>query len=252
MNIDKILQTELSSEFNIGFEKERFVKMGGKLSDVFKNLDSLTKENVIEIIKSPDYNSKDEFLAILFWGIYFKVTARNNIYIQKKLVEYIESDDFESIWSKIKVSVLSTHSPRDIFRKFSKEIKIPGINYPYFTKIIFFYREANGLKTFPILDKWLCRAWCAVHGSLNNSKYVYDKFFSNNNNNFNGILLRKKSEAYQEYVDFMNDLAHEKEMTVLQLEQKLFGIDLNISRRTNTFNPRNEYLNWAHSKNINI
>jgi hypothetical protein len=43
--------------------------------------------------------------------------------------------------------------------------------------MFFFYREAEGLSTYPILDKWLCMAWCAVDGTLNENTRVYDTYF---------------------------------------------------------------------------
>lgn len=52
----------------------------------------------------------------------------------------------------IKVIIINSKSPSQLFKKFTREYKIPGLNYAYFTKLFFFYREANEKTTYPILD----------------------------------------------------------------------------------------------------
>jgi hypothetical protein len=123
------------------------------------------------------------------------------------------------------------------------DLKIPGLSYAYFTKLFFFYREAEGLSTYPILDKWLCMAWCAIDGTLNKNTRVYDTYFRSSKSDYSFQLLTKPDQAYGEYVAFMSETSKRYGLSVADFQEKIFGRDLRV--QPNSFNPRNEYKAWA-------
>lgn len=250
MNLEQIFKyNSPPSNFNITRQKIKYERMGGQIPDRFQRLDSLSKDDVIELIKSKKATSKEELLSILFWGIYFEVLARSPKSI-RSLIDFIESCDFDKELSNRKKEIINSENPAALFRSFSNEQKIPGLDYAYFTKLFFFYREAHNKSTYPIMDKWLCRAWCAIDGSINKNRIVFDTYFSNTNNSFSGILQRQKPQGYQNYVEFINCLATSQQLEASEVEAKLFGQDLRCSN--GNYNPRIEYLNWAVDQRITV
>lgn len=244
------LPKNFSSDFNIESQKKDYIeKYKGTLPKSFSNINNINKNQVIEWIRSNEKTNKEEFLAILFWGIYFKVLARSPRVIFL-LINFIESNEFESTIIDYKQEIISSKSPSQLFKKFNKEYKIPGLGYAYFTKLFFFYREANNKTTYPILDKWLSNAWCALDGSINKNSEVYNKYYKGRTNPiFDGILKRNKDTAYEEYVRFMHETAKKENTTISNLEEKLFGAHLGEYPNNN---PRTLYREWALKNNIRL
>jgi hypothetical protein len=253
IDLDQILKYTSASSHSVAYEVSQSNSFGCELPaylrELLKEDCKLSKADAIEIIKDASSTSKDEFLAILFWGAYFRVTARSPR-TQRALVGFISDRNFDTALTQIKSAILKSDDPESLFRLFSYrgKFKIPGLSYAYFTKLFFFYREAEGLSTYPILDKWLCMAWCAVDGTLNGNTRVYDTYFrkdiesAESDSSFQ--LLRKTAQAYGEYVAFMSETSNHYGLSVADFEEKLFGRDLRVE--PNSFNPRNEYKTWAN------
>lgn len=235
---------EFPSNFNIEDQKKTFSNFGGNLPMFFHNKNEISKTEVIELIGSKKHNHKIELIAILFWGIYFKVMARSPKSILS-LVKFIESDKFENEMNGRKMKIVESEKPSELFKSFQKELHIPGLDYAYFTKLFFFYREAlvPQIQTYPILDKWLSNAWCALDGSINNNIQVYNRFYKAKTNHFfDGTLKRDKPQAYKSYIEYMNNLVENRDMDIIALEEKLFGADRTKYKENN---PRNLYRGWA-------
>lgn len=248
--IDKILKLKsYPSEFSIENQKEKYLEFDNSLPDYFLEKHTISKKDIIKIIQENKNDKKTELLAILFWGLYFKVNSKNPKSI-KKLIEFINSKDFEIEIAKRVSKIIDSKSPSKLFYSFSNELKIPGIDYAYFTKLFYFYRIANNKEPFLILDKWLCRAWCAIDGNNNKNTYVFDTYFKTNSLfDFHGVLMRRKHIAYDEYLKFMKNIAASNKLSIDILEEKLFGAD---RKQIKEGNPRNIYLEWAKENNIPI
>ncbi|MCF8274960.1 MAG: hypothetical protein K9I95_14130 [Flavobacteriaceae bacterium] len=281
--IEQILESpDFPSSFNIEEQKKRYnkdyEKDYGQLPNFLINKNQISKSEVIELIRNKKYNNKTEFLAILFWGVFF-LSAKKNA--KNSLLKFINSGIFDDFMNFAKKEIIDSDSPSDLFKKFSKRykdpktkkhkipgktefkdgieaFKIPGIDYPYFTKLFFFYREALVPKkqTYLILDKWLSMAWCAIDGTINNNTLVYDSYYrcngGKNKNLFDGTLKRKKPLAYESYIKYMQKLALENKINVIELEEKLFGTDRTVSKKNNLYNPRNEYTEWGLTKGLKL
>ena len=250
IDLDQILKYPSASSHSVDYEVSQYNSFGCKLpaylGKLLKDDCKLSKTDVIQTIKSASATPRDEFLAILFWGVYFRVTARSPK-ARRALVDFILDKNFDAALARIKSAILKGDDPESLFRLFGYrgKFKIPGLSYAYFTKLFFFYREAEGLSTYPILDKWLCMAWCATDATLNKNTRVYDAYFRSSKAGNNFQLLRKPAQAYDEYVAFMSEASKRYGLTVADFEEKLFGRDLRV--QPNTFNPRNEYKAWADS-----
>jgi hypothetical protein len=255
IDLDQILKYPSASSHSVAYEVEQSnsfgcelgFKLPAYLSEFLKEDSKLSKTDVIQIIKDASATSKDEFLAILFWGAYFRVTARSPR-TQRALVGFISDQNFDTALAQIKSAILKSDDPESLFRSFSYrgKFKIPGLSYAYFTKLFFFYREAEGLSTYPILDKWLCSAWCAIDGALNQNTRVYDTYFrSPKSKEPSFLLLRRSAQAYGEYVAFMSETSKRCGLSVADFQEEISGRDLRV--QPNSFNPRNEYKAWANS-----
>jgi len=252
--IDEILKSHsFKSSFNIEFEKQKYVSLGGQLPKLFNDINEIDKDYVINLLRLKEHGKKEEFLSILFWGIYFRVLARNPNHI-KALIKFINEEGFEDFMEKAILEIVNSNSPQMLFKKFSNEYKIPGIGYAYFTKLFFFYREAlaPNKQTYPILDKWLSNSWCAIDGFTNKNTKVYEVFYMGKNKNFDGKLKRQIPLAYAKYIEFMEKLSLLKNINIIQLEEKLFGVDLKSSRKNKNYNPRDEYIKWAKSHGLKL
>lgn len=240
------LSTNFTSNFDITNQKNKYLSLSKNLPEFLINKSSLSKNEVIEIIKNKNHDNKTELLSILFWGIYFEVITKKKDIIS--IIKFIESDSFEKKMSDIKNTIIDSKSPSQLFKKFERELKIPGLGYSYFTKLFFFYREAYGKTTYPILDKWLSNAWCAIDGATNKNTEVYNKFYKGASKpKFDGALKRSKDKAYGIYVKFMEETAKREDITIVHLEEKLFGAHLS---KYPINNPRTIYRDWALKNNI--
>ena len=250
VNLDQILKYPTASSHSVDYEVSQYNSYGCKLSaylgGLLKDGCKLSKTDVIQTIKNPSATPRDEFLAILFWGVYFRVTARSPR-TQRALVDFILDPNFDAALARIKSAILKSDDPVSLFRSFSwkGELKIPGLNYAYFTKLFFFYREAGGLSTYPILDKWLSMAWCAIDATLKKNTRVYNTYFRGSKSGGGILLSRRSAQAYGEYVTFMAEASQRHGLGVADFEEQLFGRDLRA--QPNHFNPRNEYMAWANS-----
>lgn len=249
--IDLILNLKsIPSEFSIEADKSKFINYGGTLSDFWQNRNSISKEDVTNIIRSNKCSRKDELLAILFWGVYFTVISATNGKSISKLIQFINNENFETEIDKRVAAIVDSNSPSELFSKFQNEYKIPGIDYAYFTKLFFFYRLANNQEPYLILDKWLSMAWCALEGNENKNTYVFNTFYkAKTDYMFDGVLKRKKPQAYGEYLTFMKRISLANNIDIITLEEKLFGTDL---KKMQSNNPRLLYKNWALENNIPI
>lgn len=250
--IDSIIKlNSIDSEFSIEAEKSIFIKHGGcSLSSFWQNKSKLSKKEVITLIETQQLTRKDELLAILFWGIYFTVISSSNGNTVKRFIQFINDDNFENEFNKRVNEIIKSNSPSELFTKFQKELKIPGLDYAYFTKLFFFYRIAYKKEPYLILDKWLSKAWCALDGFENKNTNIYDVFFKSKTNHFfDGLLKRKKSQAYSQYLTFMKSITNKKNIDLIELEERLFGADL---KKIKIQNPRILYNNWATENKIPI
>lgn len=250
IDLDQILKYPTASSHSVDYEVSQYTSYGCKLPAYLGKLlkvgCKLSKTDVIQTINNASATPRDEFLAILFWGVYFRVTVRSPK-AQQALVDFILDPNFDAALARIKSTILKSDDPVSLFRSFSwkGDFKIQGLSYAYFTKLFFFYREARGLSTYPILDKWLCIAWCAIDGTINKNTRVYDTYFQESKPEGGFLLSRRPAQAYGEYVTFMSDTSNRHGLSVADFEQQLFGRDLRV--QPNSFNPRNEYKAWANS-----
>lgn len=237
IDLDELLKYSSTSSHSVDYEVKQYkrfasesgFKLPAYLRELLKEDCKLSKTDVIEIIKDASATPRDEFLAILFWGAYFRVTARSPR-TQRALVDFISDQNFETALAQVKTAILESDDPESLFRSFSYrgKFKIPGLSYAYFTKLFFFYREAEELSTYPILDKWLCMAWCAIDGTLNQNTRVYDTYFRSPKSESSFLLRRKPAQAYGEYVAFMSETSNHYGLSVADFEEKLFGRDLRV------------------------
>lgn len=244
--INEILNLDpFPSEFDIQVQKNKYLNFDNSLPEYLQTKITLSKNEVIDLIRKGKSNKKTELIAILFWGVYFTVINKTStIY---SLFCYINGDNFEEDMNNKVSLILKSDSPSDLFLTFQKN-KIPGLGYAYFTKLFYFYRKAHGKEPYLILDKWLCRAWCAIDGYKNNNTYVFDTYFKTNSNfHFHGELMRSNHIAYGEYIKFMKIIAEETNLGLDGLEEKLFGANI---KENPINNPRKLYLEWAENNNI--
>ena len=94
--INKILSYDsFLSEFDIENQKVIFSKYSDSLPDYFLNKNTISKDDVINIISDGENSKKTEFLAILFWGVYFVVIKKEETI--SSLINFINKSDFEKI-----------------------------------------------------------------------------------------------------------------------------------------------------------
>jgi len=248
MNIDQILSFRTNSEFSINEEKEIFSRLGGEVPKSLSSLEALDRERVLKIIKDEKFNPVDELLAILFWGIYFKVVYKNP---KKSFVEWLKQPSAEKEILKRKQAIIESDNPKELFKKFdyNGEFKIPGLSYAYFTKLFFFYRESVGVESYPIMDKWLSIAWVVIDQQYSKTPMVYENYFSNKDGSV-GNLRRKKGMAYSEYTEFIHSLSRTYNVKPDQVEISLFGEDL--GRNNSQRNPRVIYKKWLGENGLKI
>jgi len=242
----KNLKTEINSKEG--------AHLNEKLPLYLEEKDFISKEEIIELIKSKKYNRKTEVYSILLWGVYFHAVPNKEI--KKELLKYIESKDFLELIEIIISEIIKSNNSNVLFKRFKedKELQIPGINYAFFTKFFFFYRAALApeKQTYLILDKWLSIAWCMIELISNNTEII-NNFYGNRSKGklyVDGRLKNNKyvnSNVYGEYLKFMIRLSEEFSISVIELEEKLFGHNLT---ETSPFNARKLYKKIALEENI--
>ena len=239
---ETILSNQVTQEsFKIAGQLGRIDNLGFQYPSCFDDMRDLNREAVVKIVQSSKYSYREKLLAIMFWGIFFEVVRKSG---KLKFLDWINKEGAEAEIERRFSEIEKSSDPADLFRRFDKSLKIPGLGYAYYTKIFFFVREASKKSAYPILDKWLMMAFIAVHGSENQSMELYERYLKKSDENiFDGILRRKKSEAYKEYVAFMHSLASEHNLSVDQVETRLFGKDMRKDKTPT--NPRFLYEQWA-------
>ena len=240
--IEVILSNQVTQEsFKIEGQLRRIDKLGFQYPSYFNDIKALNREAVVGIVQSSQHSYREKLLAIMFWGIFFEVVMKSG---KLKFLDWINKEGAEAEIERRFSEIEQSSDPADLFRRFEKSLKIPGLGYAYYTKIFFFIREASKKSAYPILDKWLMMAFIAVHGSENQSLELYKRYMKKSDENiFDGILRRKKSEAYKEYVAFLHSLASEHKLSVNEVETRLFGRDLR--KDTSPTNSRVLYQKWA-------
>jgi hypothetical protein len=247
--IDEILNLpQAQAPFVITPQLRRIENLNLEFPDYFEGIESLSRDDVTEILSSERRTYKEKLFAILLWGIYFEVAQKGP---KVNLINWVEQENSES---EIKIrfdEIANSDSPKKLFEVFQKDLKIPGLGYAYYTKIFYFVRKAEGKSIYPILDKWLMCAFTAISGTLDGNTNVFKKYMKKAGQNiFDGGLRRKKPECYVEYVQLLTSIASEKNIEVDYLEEKLFGVDLRCDRSAN--NPRNMYRDWAIKNGLKI
>ena len=246
--IETILSNQVTQEsFKIAGQLKRIDNLGFQYPSCFNDINSLNRESVVGIVQSSQHSYREKLLAIMFWGIFFEVVMKSG---KLKFLHWINREGAEAEIERRFFEIEKSSDPADLFRRFDKSLKIPGLGYAYYTKIFFFVREASKKSAYPILDKWLMMAFIAVQGSENQSLELYEKYMKKSDENiFDGILRRKKSEAYMEYVSFLHSLASKHKLSVDEVETRLFGWDLR--KNTSPTNPRVLYQKWALANGLN-
>ena len=105
IGLDQILKYPSASSHSVAYEVSQSNSFGCELpaylSEFLKEDSKLSRADVIEIIKHASATPRDEFLAILFWGAYFRVTARSPR-TQRALVDFISDQNFETALARSK------------------------------------------------------------------------------------------------------------------------------------------------------
>jgi hypothetical protein len=241
--LDEILAAQPNQlPFSIVAQRDRINNLNLEFPTVFNTINTLSRNDVVNIILSDEYTNREKLFAILFWGIYFEVAQKSPKMIFLHWIN-LEGSDLE-IQRRFDI-IIEADSPSKLFRQFQRELKIPGLDYAYFTKIFYFVRKSFDMPIYPILDKWLMCAFTAISAEMNGDLNVFNKYMSRTNHEliFDGIIRRQKPQCYEDYVNFMSVISMERNIFIDELEEKLFGIDRSQDQTLN--NPRIKYLSWA-------
>ena len=130
---------------------------------------------------------------------------------------------------------------KECFLYLKKDGKIKGIDYPYFTKLMYFIGQSNNkIKIKPLIfDKWTSNAYMALLINSNNIIKL-NKFYTgriDNENNLVGIR-NQLQDVYFDYVLDMQKWSSQIGITPSKLEEFIFGTSLKIDKSKS--NPRKE------------
>lgn len=217
-----------------------------ELREEFPNK-KISRENIVALFK--DDRPYLAFIAAMVWGFINasrpivkgggpKTTAFYRLLLmpQEQVIEIIE---------KINELII-----RKDFRRAFREmliggaLKIPGIHYPYFTKLFFFLGQASDqAKIKPlILDKWTGNAYFALLSQVRPEEVLsYFRGIKRERNELGSVILRSGTsliEAYESYVRDMNQWAAAIAVSPDKLEQFVFGVSLRDDK--SPCNPRRE------------
>lgn len=131
------------------------------------------------------------------------------------------------------------------------QYKIPGLGYPYFTKLFYFVGQTMSPLPNPvplIFDKWLANAYCALSiqsGKHNDLKRFYRQIKPTLRKNplageiqcASGAIL---AELYVKFLSDFNEWSAELNVPTSLLEEFVFGQQLNKLENRNSTNPRLE------------
>jgi hypothetical protein len=130
---------------------------------------------------------------------------------------------------------------KECFLYLKKDGKIKGIDYPYFTKLMYFIGQANNkIKIKPLIfDKWTSNAYMALLINSNNIIKL-NKFYTGRIDNEKKLVGIKNQlqDVYYDYVLDMQKWSSQIGITPSKLEEFIFGTSLKIDKSKT--NPRNE------------
>ena len=130
---------------------------------------------------------------------------------------------------------------KECFLYLKKDGKINGIDYPYFTKLMYFIGQSNDkIKIKPLIfDKWTSNAYMAL--LINSNNFIkLNKFYTgriDKDKNIVGIRNHIQ-EVYFDYILDMQKWSSQIGITSSKLEEFIFGTSLKIDKSKS--NPRNE------------
>lgn len=130
---------------------------------------------------------------------------------------------------------------KECFLFLKKEGKIDGIDYPYFTKLMYFIGQANdNIKIKPLIfDKWTSNGYMALLINSNNHTKLNEFYSGKIDKKHNQVRLRSQVQnAYYNFVLDMEKWASQIGINPSKLEEFIFGVSLKIDKTDS--NPRNE------------
>ena len=208
------------------------------------------KENPIqrnEVIQLFKENKKYlGFISAMIWGginssrpkekaIFETIDFYRLLKMDRKLIEKI-IENVENFLIKDDI--------KDCFIYLKTEGKINGIDYPYFTKLMYFIGQSNiKIKTKPLIfDKWTSNAYLALLINSNNLKSINNYYTGRVDKERKLVGIRKNiQEVYESYVNDMKKWSNQINITPSKLEEFIFGISLKIDNSAE--NPRNQLWN---------
>jgi hypothetical protein len=255
------------SSFDIKIELESILIICNRFNldyKIFRELDlkllkiggyNLNRNDIIKLINSPDFSSKEKIVIILSWGIYFSYFFKMNQFHVQKFIQFLNTRE-ELFFDKLIFEIQSIDfENRDgilqLYKKFQTVYKIDGIGYAYFTKLFFYFSKHNSL---PILDNWLTKSFIFLilnDQSISETdlkfilKSIYNTDpFKEKNKNFRIKSLSRQPEFYYLYVKYLNDKSKLFNISTNELETFLFGWDLTKKIQCDYINPRIIYNNF--------
>ena len=198
------------------------------------DIDLTNRSDIIHWANNNSFSDKELTVIIFCWGSYFSIMRKNPNTLKNFL--RFSNDKDEDFFSVIRSRIFSLQWNNnkiieDIFKShLIGDAKIPGIDYPFFTKLFFFFSPDNRL---PILDKCLLKSFVYL---IQHDDNITHKSFSINKN---FTLGSNKHKTYSYYVQYLNAIAESHNITINDLETFLFGWRLNIKKSPFPYeNPR--------------
>lgn len=152
----------------------------------------------------------------------------------------VKKSKVEEIIKKVE-SFLLNEEIKECFLYLKKEGKIDGIDYPYFTKLMYFIGQSNDdIKVKPLIfDKWTSNGYMALLINSNNLLKLND-FYTGRIDNKNKLvgIRNNLQDVYYEYVIDMKKWSYQIGITSSKLEEFIFGTSLKLDKSKS--NPRNE------------
>ena len=130
---------------------------------------------------------------------------------------------------------------KECFLFLKNEGKIDGIDYPYFTKLMYFIGQANNkIKIKPLIfDKWTSNGYMALLINSNNYTKLNEFYTGTIYKEDKEVRLRSKVQnAYFNFVLDMEKWASQIGINPSKLEEFIFGVSLKIDKTD--INPRIE------------
>lgn len=242
-----LISNKYNSEIYRDFDiiKEFFITFPNWKKNPIQRID------VVNLFKQKKYYLG--FIAAMLWG---GINASRPKRIKKDIIDGIEPFETIDLFRLLKINrnkveniimkveeMLISGDVKTCFEYLSGDGKMNGIDYPYFTKLMFFLGEANPkIEKKPlILDKWTTNAYLAL--LINSNQFQKIKRFFTGSIDIEKKLVRvrnKKSDLYDSYVLDMSQWAQEIEVKPSKLEEYIFGISL----KQDSTNYNNRVIFW--------